>query len=58
MYKYVCECGCYTILNEYKIHLEGTLTFRDYLSRCKRCNKTIELRDLDENDLEEQEYLC
>lgn len=58
MFKYVCECGISNILLEYRIHLEGTITFRDYSGKCRRCNKTIETRDLDENDLDEQEFSC
>jgi len=30
MFKYLCECGSCMILIEYRIHLEGTITFRDY----------------------------
>jgi len=56
--KYTCACGASMVLTKYKIHLEMSLTFRDYHEICPTCRKKIEVRDLDDEDLKEQEYLC
>lgn len=58
MYKYKCSCGWCIILRKYKIHLEGTLTFRVYSGKCIKCLKEIETMDIHEDDLIDQEYLC
>lgn len=58
MTKHTCACGTRLVLTKYRIHLEMSLTFRDYHDVCPMCGKEIEVRDLDEEDLKEQEYLC
>jgi len=58
MTKTRCACGKTVIMREYWMHLEGTLTFRDYYGRCPSCGQEIEVRDLDERDLMEQDYEC
>lgn len=58
MTKHKCICGHTTTLTKYRIHLEGSLTFRDYHDKCPSCGKELEVRDLNESDLKEQEYLC
>jgi len=58
MYKYVCSCGWCVIFKNYRIHLEGTLTFRKYSGECVKCLKQIETMDIHEDDLTDQEYLC
>lgn len=40
-----------TLLNNYGIHLEGTLAFRKYSGGCVRCLKEIETLDIHEEDL-------
>jgi len=56
--KMKCHCGETVIMREYRMHLEVALTLRDYYGRCPSCGKEIEVRDLDERDLMEQEYVC
>lgn len=51
------HCGSTFILFKYLMHLEGTLTFRDYYGTCPVCGKESEIRDLDESDISEQKYL-
>lgn len=46
------------MLTDYCMHLEGSLTFRDYTKICPNCGREIKTRDLDEEDLTEPEYLC
>lgn len=58
MTKHTCNCGVSIILIKYKIHLEMSITFRDYYEVCPSCNREINLRDLNDLDLIEQEYLC
>jgi len=58
MIKHTCTCGTILVLTKYRIHLEMSLTFRDYHELCPMCGKEIEVRDLNEEDLKEQEYLC
>jgi hypothetical protein len=52
-----CHCGATLILVKYLMHLEGSLTFRDYYGTCPVCGKENETRDLNEDDITEQEYL-
>lgn len=58
MYKFKCSCGSSIILYQYRIHLEGTLTFRKYIGKCTKCLKNIDKMDIHEDDLVDQEYLC
>lgn len=58
MYKFICECGNCILFRTYRIHLEGSLTFRKYSGKCEKCSKIIDVIDLNEKDLEEQEYSC
>ncbi len=58
MYEFKCSCGLCVIFNNYRIHLEGTLTFRKYSGECVKCLKEIEVMDIHEDDLIDQEYLC
>jgi len=55
--KMKCHCGATLVLVKYLMHLEGTLTFRDYYGTCPVCGKENETRDLKESDITEQEYL-
>ena len=58
MTKIKCQCGSTFLLIKYLMHLEGTLTFRDYYGTCPACGKENQTRDLDESDLIEQPFLC
>ncbi len=58
MTKHKCACGTSLVLTKYKIYLEMSMTFRDYYETCPACGKELEVRDLNESDLKEQEYLC
>jgi hypothetical protein len=55
--KIKCHCGATLILVKYLMHLEGSLTFRDYYGTCPVCGKENETRDLNEDDITDQEYL-
>ena len=57
MTKIKCQCGSTFILIRYLMHLEGTLTFRDYYGTCPVCGRENKTRDLDESDLIEQPFL-
>jgi hypothetical protein len=57
MTKIKCQCGETLILQKYWMHLEGSITFRDYYGKCPVCGKENETRDLNENDIMDQEYL-
>ena len=57
MTKMKCQCGATMLLQKYRMHLEGSLTFRDYYGTCPVCGKENETRDLNEDDIMEQEYL-
>lgn len=58
MYKYLCSCGWSTVFTHYYINLEGTLTFRVYDGQCTKCLKPIYVKDINDADLVEQEFLC
>lgn len=58
MYKFKCSCGYSMIFYQYRIHLEGTLTFRKYIGKCSKCLKDIATMEIHEDDLLDQEYLC
>lgn len=58
MYKFICSCGCCIIFYQYRIHLEGTLTFRNYIGKCSKCLRVIDTMGIHEDDLVDQEYLC
>ncbi len=57
MLEYKCKCGRSTIIFNYTIKLEGSLTFRIYRGICDLCDMQIDITDINESDLIAQEYL-
>lgn len=57
MTKHQCKCGKVFILKQYRLTMDGSIPFRDYLETCPQCREEILTRYLIECDLENPKYL-